>query len=148
MSFLPRAVIGVAPALFLLVAGALLIQKYRPDAKSDAEVADPGVPLTADDEERMHLAVLKQETAVDVLDGRLTLAHAASRFLHWSTTSPRSIDYLRDHYVGATEEEKAVNQVISYARIHASRNAGRYTEAFARLEAEAGLLGGSLPTAP
>jgi hypothetical protein len=147
VSFLPRAVIGAAPALFLLVAGALLIQKYRPDQKSTAEDTESAVRPTADDEETLHRTALKQETAIDLLDGRLTMAEAVERFHECSATSSRSLDSLRDQYVGANENEKIVHQVLSFARIHALRNPDRYGHTFARLEAEARALSSVAPTA-
>ena len=49
MSFLPRAIIGAAPALFLLVAGAVLIQKYRPDRTPTADDAAVAMQPTPDE---------------------------------------------------------------------------------------------------
>jgi hypothetical protein len=147
VSFLPRAVIGAAPALFLLVAGALLIQKYRPDQKPSAGEPVTAIRPTVDDEETQHLTALKQETILDLLDGRLTLVEAVERFHECSATSSRSLDFLRDRFAGASEEEKVINQVMAFARNYALRNPGRYSHTFARLEAEAYALAGVVPTA-
>jgi hypothetical protein len=89
--------------------------------------------LSPGDEERMHRVALKQETVLDMLDGRLTVAEAADRFLEVSSSHPESLEHLRLS-PGENDEEKALSQLVTFARVQASRRPQRYEAALARVE--------------
>jgi len=136
-----RALITCAiPILFL--AGSLLISHRGQEvvAKSAHQESSSGVetvkPLTLEDEERMNRVALKEETALDLLDGRLTLEEAAAQFLEIASSDPESLDNMR-MAPGDTTEEKSLSQLISYARVQAGRKPDRYADALARIERSA-----------
>jgi len=84
----------------------------------------------------------KAHVTDEVLTGRLTLLQAAARFRRLDAQEPASKVDLRQHFAGATEEERLCRQVIQWATAAAqdvSPTAAAPTRA--RLEAElAGLL--------
>src|SRR5262245_53562792 len=90
-------------------------------------------PVSAEDEDRMQRVAIKEETALDMLDGRLTVEEAAAQFLEVASSDPASLEYLRLS-PGDTDEERALFQLVSFARIQAGRQPQRYGAAFARLE--------------
>ena len=125
MTLSPRALLGAAPAL-LVVAGSFLLSRAcqrdaeRPASEAGSFRAETVLLPSPKDEERLHRVALKQEAVDDLLDGRITLEEAASRF---ETVSDLTLDL-------------AVHQVLVFARVGANHNRDRYGEALARLEAE------------
>jgi len=93
-------------------------------------------PLTTEDEERMHRVALKEETALDLLDGRMTVEEAAAQFLEVSSSDPESLENMR-LAPGDSDQEKALSQLILYARVQAGRKPQRYADALARVEQSA-----------
>ena len=135
----PRALVGVAPAL-VVVAGSFLLGRVC--LKQRDELRDKDVDVVAvrgetmlwptkDDEDRLHRVALKQETAEDLLIGRLTLAEAIERYetLAAGADGPQG--------PGDTDAERAINQVLSFARIRAAQAPQRYAARKAELESEA-----------
>jgi hypothetical protein len=137
----PRALLGVAPAL-IVVAGSLALARHH-ERESPSDEALARQPLservsfpTADDEARLHRVALKQETADDLLDGRLTLAEAVERFETYSS-APEALANLRGSLGGRTDRERSVNQVLAFVRVRAAQEPARYRPALERIEADA-----------
>jgi hypothetical protein len=133
-----RTLLTAALPVVLLV-GSLLISHYGQDrALNDAEDAKtPDIEtmyaVSPEDEDRMQRVALKEETALDMLDGRLTVEEAATQFLEVASSDPASLENMRLS-PGDTDEEKALSQLVSYARVQAGRQPQRYRAAFARVE--------------
>ncbi len=87
-------------------------------------------------------AKAKAAVTEDLLAGRLTLLQTAAQFRKLNAEQPASKIDLRQHFAGATEEERLCRQVIQWAAFAArdiSASASEQTRS--RLEAElAGLL--------
>jgi len=122
----------------LLLAGSLLISRYG-QAGSMKRVDDdtPSVvtmqAVSAEDEDRMQRVAIKEETALDMLDGRLTVEEAAAQFLEVASSDPEALENMRLS-PGDTDEERALFQLISFARVQAGRQPKRYGAALARVE--------------
>jgi hypothetical protein len=132
-----RTLLTVALPVLLLV-GSLLISQYgQAGAIKGVEDAKPDVQtmyaVSAEDEDRMQRVAIKEETALDMLDGRLTVEEAAAQFLKVAASDPESLEYLR-LAPGDTDEERALFQLISFARVQAGRKPQRYSAALARVE--------------
>jgi hypothetical protein len=95
------------------------------------------IGVSAADEERMHRVALKHEAVMDLLDGRIAFADAVERFRDASTGSPEGLANLREAGFGETDDERLVQQLLSFARVQADRDLRRYGPALARLEQEA-----------
>ncbi len=144
MTLSPRAGMFAVPALVVFV-GSYLMARPTPDGPtaSDRPPDDHRVSVerpTAEHEESLHRVARKQETAADLLDGRLTLAEAVARFREVSTSTPAAIDNLRQNSAGPTDEARLVHQVLSFVRSQvAHRQDADSQAALLRLEAEAQL---------
>jgi hypothetical protein len=127
-----RILFAWSPAAIVLL-GILLLsgngEPGAPDAASELPVEEEMQSVSAADQDRVHRIALKQETVIDLLDRRLTVHEAVQRFLEISSSDPESLDHLRKA-VGDTDEEKALHQLIAFARTHANRNAARFQEGF------------------
>lgn len=137
----PRALVGVAPALLVLVGSLALSREYRREAESSDKARSNSETMiwpSAEDEERLHRTALKQEAIEDLLNGRLTLAEAVERF-EMLSASPEAQTNMRLSVRGSTDEERALKQVLAFARIRAAQEPKRFDAALARLEAEANL---------
>ena len=137
----PRALLGVAPALFVVAGSFALARHHGPDGSPDGTLSSDSVAetvsfLSPQDEERLHRVALKQETAEDLLEGRLTLAEAVDRFYTYSS-APESLANLRASLGGRSDRERVMNQVLSFVRTRVSQEPDRYALARTRLEAEA-----------
>jgi hypothetical protein len=138
----PRALIGVAPALVVLVGSFALSRQYVRDVKrAEADVVvryggDVVVGQTAEDQERLHRVALKLEAVDDLMDRRITLTEAVERF-EALDAAPEALSNMRASLAGNTDTERALNQVLSFARVRASQNPKHFNAALARLEAEA-----------
>jgi hypothetical protein len=138
----PRALIGVAPALVVLVGSFALSRQYMREVKrAESEVVvryggEVLVPLSAEDQERLHRVALKLETVDDLMDRRITLAEAVEWFEALDAT-PEALSNIRASLSGNTDAERTLNQVLSFARVRASQQPKRYNAGLARLEAEA-----------
>ena len=130
MSYLPRALFFSVPALIVLVGGYYVAPKVSPIE----EDVQPGSSYSAlidwpseKDEDLMRRVAIKQETTLDLLDGRLTLREAVDRFRLLSTpTASGSFESLDD--------SRFVAQVISFARSHAARDPGRFHATLLQIE--------------
>jgi hypothetical protein len=136
-----RAAICAAPTVLVLAGSAWLAQRSNTELESARE-ADPtgGVTVvwpSAEDNERLHRVAVKQETVVDLLDGRLSFDAAAERFWELTSSSPEALAQLRDKKLGDSDEERVRNQLLVFARVQAARDRGRYAAALARVEDEA-----------
>jgi hypothetical protein len=134
-----RALVAATPVVLVLGGIFFMSRDPEPGAPHDpTECLEDGCPtvltLTAEDEERMHRLALKTETAIDLLDGRMTVADAAARFLELSASDPESLDNMRKASEGSTDEEKALDQLLAFARIQAIRQPERYAAAFAQAQ--------------
>jgi hypothetical protein len=88
------------------------------------------------DEERLHRVALKLETIDDLLDGLLSLDQAVERFETLSVSAETQAN-LRASVGGDSDGERAVNQVLIFARVRAAQEPQRFAAAIARLESEA-----------
>lgn|GEM_PF-4200172 len=134
-----RALVAATPVV--LVLGGILFMSRNPEVGAPADPTEctkddcPNVlRLTAEDEERMHRLALKTETTIDMLDGRLAVAEAAARFLELCSSDPESLENMRHASAADTDEEKALDQLLSFARIQAIRQPERYAAAFAQAQ--------------
>jgi hypothetical protein len=59
---------------------------------------------------------------------------AAARFLELSASDPASLEHMRKTSAGNSDEEKALDQLLSFARVQSVRQPTRYATAFARAE--------------
>jgi hypothetical protein len=138
----PRALIGVAPALVVLVGSFALSRQYMREVKrAESEVViryggEVMIPPSAEDQERLHRVALKLETVDDLMDQRITLAEAVERF-EALDAAPEALGNMRASLSGDTDAERALNQVISFARVRASQQPKRFNAALARLESAA-----------
>ena len=137
----PRALLGVAPALIVVAGSFALSRHHDREAAPDEQFAQKRLTETvsfpsADDQARLHRVALKQESAEDLLDGRLTLAEAVERFETYSS-APESLANLRESMAGQSDRERAVNQVLSFVRVRAAQEPARFAAALARVEDEA-----------
>jgi hypothetical protein len=132
-----RTLLTVALPVLLLVGSLLLSQYGQAGDIKEVEDATPAIqtmcPVSAEDEDRMQRVALKEETALDMLDGRLTVEEAAAQFLKVASSDPESLEYMR-LAPGDTDEERALFQLISFARVQAGRKLERYGAALARVE--------------
>lgn len=137
----PRALLGVAPALIVVAGGLALARHHDREAASNERAAGQRLSHTvsyptADDEARLHRVALRQETAEDLLDGRLTLADAVERFETYSSGA-EALANLRESMAGQSDRERVVNQVLSFVRVRAFQEPDRFAAALARVEGEA-----------
>jgi hypothetical protein len=138
--FSPRALLGAAPAVIVLAGSFVLSRQCQPDSgRADAHgavasraCAETVLPVTPEDEDRLHRVAIKEETVDDLLDGRLSVEDAVDRFeMLVGSAGPGN------RFQGSTTTERAVYQVISYARVRCEQEHSRYAAAMARVEAEA-----------
>jgi len=134
-----RALVAATPVV--LVLGGIFVMSREPeqgtldDSTECTEAMCPSVlRLNGQDEERLHRLALKTETAADMLDGRLSVAEAAARFLELSASDPESLENMREASAGTTDEDKALDQLLKFARVQARREPARYAAAFAQAE--------------
>ena len=147
----PRAGLCAAPALIVFLGTCLTVNLVErepaagpaPERVASGELLPPLSALSAEEEDRVHRIALKQEIAVDLLDGRITLADAVARFGELAASDPEALEHLRQAGAGETDDQRAVYQVLAFARGQAARHRGRYAGTLARLEAEAASLAGS-----
>lgn len=130
-----RALIAITPAIFVLAS--IFFMSSDTDlgsAKGTTVCAEDdcvSVQLaSAQDQARVHRLALKTETAIDMLDGRLSVDDAAARFLELSASDPESLEHMRQSCSGATDEEKALDQLLAFARVQAVRQPKRFAAAF------------------
>ena len=137
----PRALLGVAPAL-VVVAGSFVLARHHNREAALAETAESQncvetvCFVSPRDEDRLHRVALKLETAEDLMDGRLSLDEAVERF-ETVSAAPESLANLRAALRGRSDRERAVNQVLAFARTRASQEPARFATALARVEADA-----------
>ena len=62
----------------------------------------------------MRRCALKQDLAVDLIDGRITLSEAAVRYRELNSMEPVLINLLRDAIPAGTDEIRAARQVIEF----------------------------------
>jgi hypothetical protein len=110
---------------------------FRDGARDNPGPSEQEVMLCVSpaDEERLHRVALKQETAIDLLNGRLTFDEAVMQFIEISAGDEDPS--LRVHGSSLTDRERMIQQVIAHVRSHATHNRGRYDVELARIEAEA-----------
>jgi len=138
----PRALLGVAPAIVVLVGSFMMSRaclrenSTREAVESDASRSEVVVSPTAEDDERLHRVALKQEAVDDLLGGQLTLDEAVERF-EMLSESPEARANLRTARRAGLDDDPAVNQVLLFARVRAAQDPKRFAAALARLEAEA-----------
>ena len=130
MCYLPRALFFSVPALILLVGSYLVSPK---DLKTEAE-AQPSSSLAASiewpterNEALIRRVALKQETTLDLLDGRITFHESVDRFRLLSTSANSNSE-------GAGDDARFAAQVVSFSRAETSRNPGRFKAALADIE--------------
>jgi hypothetical protein len=140
----PRALLGAAPAVIVL-AGSFLLSRTclseadRAEGPSAASVGSRGEtvqPATAADEDRLHRVAIKDETVDDLLCGRLTFEEAIARF-ELLAASAEAGDAPSARVGGNTATQRAVYQVLSFARVRANHRDEQYAGPLARVEAEA-----------
>jgi hypothetical protein len=136
-----RAALCAAPTILVLAGSAWLAHRAQTGSRPQGEMDPTGgttvVWPSEADYDRLHRVALKQETVLDLLDGRLTFEAAAERFLELTIASPETLANLRQTSFGDTDEERAVHQLLVFARVQAARDRARYGDALARLELEA-----------
>ena len=132
-----RAVLAWSPAVIVLL-GILLLSRNGETSKAEddrnSSVDEPIIGLSTADQDRVHRIALKQETAIDMLDGRFTVEEATQRFLEISASDPECLDHLRRSARGATDDDKAFNQLMMFARIQARSDPQRFRAALDRAE--------------
>jgi hypothetical protein len=125
-----------------VTAGAILLSRHAtvspvaPDRISAAGPDNMLEPMFLDNDVA-RLAYEKQAVALDLLCGRCTLDEAADEFYNLSLPVPGSLDRLRTMWPGRTDHERAMVQVLSFARSLARREPERFGEAIARIESQA-----------
>jgi hypothetical protein len=137
-----RALAGVTPAL-VVVGGSFWLGRMclQESARMETVVSkvesETMLRPTPEDEDRLHRVALKQETAEDLLDGRLTFAQAIDRYVTLlnSSDDPQG--------PGETETDRAANQLLSFARVRATRDPQRFAERMAQLQSDAARLAGA-----
>ncbi|HVK12534.1 MAG TPA: hypothetical protein VM597_27545 [Gemmataceae bacterium] len=136
MTAYPRAALCAA-FTFASLAGAGLVARTAAAPRPP----EPAVVNTfwpdAETEERVHKVAFRQETVADLMTGYVSLEAAVERFWDLSTGTPQSLVSLRNTIPGATDEERVVAQVLMFARVHASKEPGRWESRMAQLETEA-----------
>jgi hypothetical protein len=144
-----RAALCAAPAL-LVFAGSFLIADRANRPSRNGSDRGPGgstqetvVAVSPEDEERLHRLAIKQETAIDLLEGRLTLDQAVTRFMEVSCDSPEQMQFVQLHDSESSERERYLMQVLAHARSHANHARGRYAEVLNRIEEEANARSGA-----
>jgi hypothetical protein len=135
-----RAALCAAPTIIVLAGSAWIAQV----ADGKPERASASVPdqetvnwPSREDEDRIHRLAIKQEAAADLLNGLLTLEETIARFRDVIDSSPECLNNLRLTVPGDTDEERIVNQIVLFARVHAGTDPHRYAAARARLEQQA-----------
>jgi hypothetical protein len=96
--------------------------------------------LTRHDEATLRRLGIKEATIDELLDGLIGLREAAGQFLAVSRQWPEAVSGLRLYYRGATDEQRAAQQVIVFVCGRKSEDARVTEELVASLEREAGLL--------
>jgi hypothetical protein len=130
----PRALIGVAPAVVVLVGSFWMSRNSaRPEPREDGSGSHSEVMtrLTPEDEDRLHRVALKEETIDDLIDRRVSLAEAVDRF----EMLAGPVAFLTNP--GETPRERAVWQIMSYIRKKFSTNLDQVADRLAELESEA-----------
>ena len=139
MVFPWRAALCAAPTIIALSGSAWLAYHasgQRP-AATEFEDGETVVMMSPADEERMHRVALKHEAVMDLLDGRITFDDTLTRFWEVNAGSAESLANLREVGLGATDEERIIQQIVTFARVEAARYPGRYEVALAAVEHEA-----------
>ena len=120
---LPRGLFWAAPALVSLVVGYCCVysnhigEQLFDSIFAESPESHNGMlllqPANTEGMERMHF---KQETVFELLEDRITLEQAVSRF--WSLISngtPESLETFRKAMPGTTDEARVIQQILSYA---------------------------------
>jgi len=130
LSYLLRALFFGVPALIVLFGGYYM----APKTSTSDDALQPGSSFMAaiewpseDDADLVRRVAIKQETTLDLLDGRLTLEDAIDRF---RLISPASSNESEKENVS-----RYAQQVVSFTRAHAVRDPERYQAAYTKLEA-------------
>jgi len=96
-----------------------------------------GTELDRDAEEVLGRVAAKAETARGVMEGRLTLGHAAARFRALDAGAPpRTRQVLAEHFPGVPEDERCCREVIAWVVQMEQRQPGGGTDCSRRLTAE------------
>ena len=119
------------------LAGAVLVAKSAAAPRPQPPVIENTFWPDAETEERVHRVALRQETIDDLMNGQVTLEAAVERFWDLSTGSEGALISLRNTIPGETDEQRVVNQVLTFAKVHASKEPGRFDTRLAQLRAEA-----------
>lgn len=129
-----RTLFFSVPALIVLIGGYFV----SPEGRTLDETLEPGSSSMLSnewpsnkDEDLVRCVAIKHETILDLLEGRLTFEEAIDRFRLNSTTNP----------AGANEADaRFIQQVISFARVHAARDPRRHQTACSEIESAARTL--------
>ncbi len=98
------------------------------------ESSDLSAQLDDEDEEIRHRIVVKEAIIGQLIANHATLAETTAKFIELNASRPEYVTTIRATYPGATYEEKAARNVISYALARAP--AGGYDALSRRLDAE------------
>ncbi len=71
--------------------------------------------LDIEDDEIKRRIDLKETIIEELLAGRITLAEATAKFTELNATRPKYMEAIRASFPGATDQEKAARNVISYS---------------------------------
>jgi len=145
-----RAALCAAPTIIVLAGSAWIAQVAdgKPERPSismpDQETVNWPSP---EDEERIHRLAIKQEAVADLMNGVLTLEETIARFRDVIDSSPECLHNLRQTVPGDTDDERIVNQIVLFARVHATTNPRLYGSTMARLNQEArSMTAATVPT--
>ena len=87
------------------------VNRLESEMKKSAQMGlDLGRKLTA----VLRRCALKQDLAIDLIDGRITLYEAGVRYRELNSMEPVTIDLLRDAILAGTDEMRAARQVIEF----------------------------------
>jgi hypothetical protein len=139
----PRALLGAAPALIVLSGSFLLSREClseanRPERQDRSVVGsrpETVLAATAEDEDRLHRVAIKDETVDDLFCDRLTLEDAVARFE--MLTAAAEAGGGSSGGPSGTPTERAVYQVLCFARVQARHKPERFAAPLARLESDA-----------
>lgn len=139
-----RALLGVAPALIVL-AGSFAMSRdcvrepgvcEGDGSEGDSNLSEVVVWPSAEDQDRLRRVALKQESVEDLLTGQITLADAVERFETLFESSEGRTN-LRTPVAGDSDGERALNQVLAFARVRAGQDPDHFGPALARVESAA-----------
>ena len=135
MTLTPRVALCATFTIASLT-GTLLVARSAAAPRVEPPTVEMSYWPGPDTEEKVNRVAIRQETIADLMNEELSLEGAVERFWDMSTGTEESLVSLRNTIPGSTDEEKVVNQVLMFAKVHAQKEP-RYAPRLAQLKAEA-----------